>query len=576
MVSPWLVFRTVRDLRFSQWFWRLRRKLEPWFSAPLSAPPPDALTLDPVVLPTVPLAHDFLGTNPGIVRDLSQGLFTFLNQSKKLGFPHPDWLLGPRREDRLWAVTLHYHSWAYPLARQAPELFIPLVSDWIERCDLGQPGASALAWNPYAVATRVGWWCRCYAALGPAFWRGHPDFQKLFLTSLWRQADFLSRNVEWDLRANHLIRDGLGLAWAGRFFSPVNDPRPKKWTEQAERLLKDQAREQVLADGGHFERSPMYHLQVMEDLLQAACLSTHGGYREGLRAVWRRMADAAGWVRHPDGTFPLLNDAALNGAPDPAQAIQAGADLLGSPLDETLRQGLRYFPRTGLVVWQGERFSVFFDVGPLGPDEQPGHGHADNLTLELSWRGQRLFVDPGTYAYDEDGRRASDRSTLSHNTVAIDGKDSSEVWKIFRVGRRAKPLGVEVNSSLNGFQAKGAHQGYDFLPGKPRHSREMELDGKSFRITDRLTGRGNHSLSGGFLLAPGWEARVEADGWRISQKNNILFMGLRAPSGLKWAVEKAPYHPQFGQELTVLRLTWNWTGPIPFSVEFTFEDEADL
>jgi uncharacterized heparinase superfamily protein len=320
----------------------------------------------------------------------------------------------------------------------------------------------------------------------------------------------------------------------------------------------------------------MYHLQVMEDLLQAACLSSDAGYQEELRAIWRRMADVAGWVRHPDGTIPLLNDAALNGARDPAQSLQAGAEVLGAPMDDVLRQGLWHFPRTGWVVWQGERFSVFFDVGPLGPDEQPGHGHADNLTLELSWRGQRLFVDPGTYTYDEDGRRALDRSTFSHNTVQIDRKDSSEVWKIFRVGRRAKPLGVEVDSSFNGFRAKGGHDGYDFLPGKPRHSREMELDGKNFRITDQITGRGNHSLSGGFLLAPGWEARVETDGWRISRKNNILFIRLRGPAGLKWATEEAAYHPEFGQELTVLRLAWSWAGPIPFRAEFTFEDEADL
>jgi uncharacterized heparinase superfamily protein len=528
-----------------------------------------AFAIDSPDLPGVPLPYNFVEAGSEAVQALSQGIFTFLNQTKKLGFPEPDWLLGQRREDRLWSVTLHYHEWAYSLARQAPVLFVTLISDWIKRCDLEQPGALALAWNPYAVATRIGWWCRCYTALGEKFWREHPDFKETFLTSLWRQADYLSRNVEWDLRANHVIRDGLGLAWAAQFFSRTEDPRPPKWSRQASEILRGQVHEQVLPDGGHYERSPMYHLQVMEDLLHGACLLVDQQLKEDIREVWEGMADFAAWARHPDGEIPLLNDAALNGARRTGEWLQEAAGVLNIPGGSEPRWGLQCFKDTGLVVWHGEPLSVFFDVGPLGPDEQPGHGHADNLTLELSWDKERLFVDPGVYAYDEDARRVSDRSTGSHNTVLVDGIDSSEVWKIFRVGRRAKPRNVDVTAIPGGFKARAGHDGYDHLSGKPCHFREIQLEKNAFKLTDQVTGSGEHHLSGGFLLAPSWEASAEEKGWKIRKKSKSLFFDLHGPPGLKWAVEKAFYHPEFGVEVSTQRFVWDWRGHVPFLVEFT-------
>jgi uncharacterized heparinase superfamily protein len=394
------------------------------------------------------------------------------------------------------------------------------------------------------------------------------------MESLWAQADYLSQNVEWDLRANHLLRDALGLAWAGRFFQEGGGLRAGKWLSQSSEIFQDQLGEQVLADGGFFERSPMYHLQVMDDLLQAFFLLEDRTLRGRIRETWGRMGEFAAWARHPDGGIPLLNDSAFNGARVPGQMLAEGGTMLGLSLEAGLRRGLRHFEDTGLVVWRGESCSVFFDVGPLGPDEQPGHGHADNLTFELSWGGERLFVDPGTYAYDEDERRVRDRSTASHNTLQVDGMDSSEVWKIFRVGRRARPRGAEVTGLPDGFKARAGHDGFGRLPGKPCHFREIKLEKNLFKLTDQVPGSGEHSLSGGFLLAPGWEGSAGEQGWEIKGKNQALFFHLQGPSGLKWSVEKALYHPQFGVEVPVSRLVWEWKGPLPFSAEFSLSDRG--
>ncbi len=510
-------------------------------------------------------------TDQKLVHQLSQGTFEHLNQVRELGRP-VDWLLGPVDRDRLWTVTLHYHRWAFELAQRAVRndelgkqtsgLLIELVSDWIARCDVSTSGSRSLAWNAYATATRIGWWVRSALLLGEEWWRRQSDFQARFLASLWKQVGYLANHLEWDLRGNHLVRDALGLAWAGRFFDA---PEAKKWLVLATDLAADQCREQVLADGGHFERSAMYHLHVMEDLCLLLELIEDAAVKRQLRSALAGMAEFARWTRHPDGAIPLLNDAALEEDFSPDRVL-GPAVKSGVSLDASRAKGGRHFADTGLAIWHGKPWTVFFDVGPLGPEYQPGHGHADNLTLECSYGGTPVFVDPGTHSYDRDARRAYDRSTAAHNTVCVDRSDSSEVWHIFRVGRRAKPVGVDVKANSEAFDASAAHDGYAQL-GVIHYRRVQVTEGGALAILDRLEGRGSHHFEGGWLLAPEWTAAVCDFGWELSQKNHVLHVTLRGPGGLQRSVTSRWWHPRFGIELHTPRLLWEWHGELPFEVQ---------
>jgi uncharacterized heparinase superfamily protein len=504
---------------------------------------------------------------------LARGEFLHLNQSRLLGISPTDWQLGRVDQDRLWVVTLHYHEWAFSLAEiaasgsprseQAADLFRALIGDWIARCALDVPGARTLAWNAYAIATRMAWWIRSYQVL-VANRRGlNPRFQEELLTSLWQQADFLANHLEWDLRANHLLRDAVGLAWAGRFFQ---EDRAERWLARATRLGLEQGAEQVLADGGHFERSPMYHLQVMEELVRLIHLVSDEDARTALRTIWNRMAEWTAWMRHPDGRIPLFNDAAFNGACAPEAMLGLGKSL-GLAVDTRPRRGCRHLTDTGMVVWQGDPWSVFFDVGPIGPDYQPGHAHADTLTLEASYKGVRLFVDPGAYAYDNDARRRYDRSTAAHNTVCIDGQDSSEVWHIFRVGRRAYPCAVRVDCVDGGLQAEASHDGYNHLPGRPRHARRVLVtsDGE-LTLIDDVEGKGSHALSAGLLLSPDWSMKPTGGGWVLHNGPRRVRIVVDGPVGLQLAAQPSTYHPEYGRELNATRLLWQYTGALPVQV----------
>jgi uncharacterized heparinase superfamily protein len=572
--------RTVAHLRPSQIYWRGRyalRRRSPFRSGGQSTliGPAECLgeslcraqEQDFAWAPRAESAADELA----IVQRLSQGVFRHLNEERQLGRP-AEWALGPCDRGRLWTVTLHYHRWAWELAMiagaqglhaaRAYELFRELVGDWIERCDLSRPGARHLAWNSYAIATRIQWWTLAALQLGTK-WGADPQFEAAFCQSLSRQTDHLARNIEWDLRGNHLVRDGVGLAFAGRLLTFLNHPNAKRYLRTATRLAADQAEEQVLRDGGHFERSPMYHAHVMHDFAMLAEMSDDAGVRERLLAVVDRMDEFATWMRHPDGGLVLFNDAALDEEPPPLHTVR--------PRFATEPHGGRHFGETGFVVWRGTKWDLFFDVGPIGPDYQPGHGHADNLTIECSYAGQRLFVDPGTHSYDRDERRKYDRSTAAHNTVCVEAIDSSEVWHIFRVGRRARPIDVHVHVDATHFDASAAHDGYAHL-GDVIHRRRVRLaDDEILSVTDGLTGRGPHQLEGGWLLAPGWTAKPAASGWLLSREDqsSSLTVSLNGSEDLRLDIETRSWHPRFGVEIPTTRLVWRWEGSLPFELTTT-------
>lgn len=583
--------RTVRHLRPDQVLWRLRyaaerrRNLRRGCGGTRWAWTGDAPPLVRSGLPELPCPRAPGPRGAKAVEMLTAGVVEHLNQVSEIGRETPDWRLGERAADRLWTVTLHYHAWAYSLAeaaagrsgsatdvaRRAAALFRHYVGDWVERCGLERPGSSALAWNSYAVATRLGWWIRSFLVARDEVFAGFPEFEDSFLRSSWQQAAYLADHLEWDVRANHLVRDLAGLALAGRFFGGES---ARRWLRTAGDLAVKHGTRQVLADGGHFERSPKYHLDVMEDLLQIAVLAEEDAVRAKLGGAWAAMAEWVAWMRHPDGATAHLNDGAVVSADDVEAHLRSG-HRLGVRIDPGMRQGGRHFFETGLVVWHGEPWTIFFDVGPPGPEEQPGHSHADNLTLECSFQGRRLIVDPGTFGYDADEVRRYDRSTDAHNTVAVDGQNSSEIWHIFRMGRRASPREVVVEVDEDGFRAQASHDGYDHLPGRPRHVRAVSLRASDgvLNLTDELQGTGSHRLRSGLLIEPSWKVREVSGGWAVSAADCRVSVILEGPDRLQRFVEVRRYHPDYGVERKATRLGWRWRGDLPCRVRLTLAAE---
>ena len=101
------------------------------------------------------------------------------------------------------------------------------------------------------------------------------------------------------------------------------------------------------------------------------------------------------------------------------------------------RFALSAYPDSGYFVLDQPLGRLIADFGAPGLSENPGHQHAGIFSYEVSTAAGRLIVDRGTSTYAEGPEREALRGTGAHNTVRIDGTDQFELWKSFRVGRRA-------------------------------------------------------------------------------------------------------------------------------------------
>ncbi|KQC36346.1 heparinase II/III family protein [Frankia sp. ACN1ag] len=472
------------------------------------------------------------------VDELALGRLTLLGHARPLGHPDPlshtdppdpvrDVDDDPARWDweqagapLLWRYHLHYWDWAWALTPGGDReraLFARLYLGWRAAVTVGHP----VAWSPYVASLRA--WTLC--ALGPTLARDTPA-RDVLRADLGVHRSFLRIHLETDVGGNHLLKNHKALI---ALAVAADDPSGlRHWVDQ----LVRETRRQVLGDGGHYERSPSYHCQVLADLDDVAGLLAAGGWAvpiELLDAI-TRMRAWLGAVLGPDGTVPLLNDG-FPVRPDllrrllpsvPAQPPPPGPEVnppagVTSPAGAHGRTGVPaatgaggpgragglLLADSGLAALTAGSWHLLADVGLPCPDDLPAHAHADTLGFLLWLDGRPLLVDVGTSTYAPGQRRDAERGSAAHNTVTVDGADSTEVWGAFRAGRRARPTLVTMRHRDEVATLTAGHDGYRHLPGRPIHWRTWRLDADGLTVSDRISGGGRHRLAVLFHFAPG-------------------------------------------------------------------------
>lgn len=457
--------------------------------------------------------------------------FRFLGVEREIAVAG-DW--NRRDWPKLWLYNAHYFDDL--VADGADERLgrhRALMARWIAQ----NPPASGNGWEPYPLSLRIVNWIK-WALAGHAL-------DAAAVRSLAVQIRHLRRRLEIHLQGNHLWANAKALVFAGTFFS---GPEGDAWRRKGLALLGREIGEQILADGGHFERSPMYHCIVLEDVLDLVQLAVvfPGVFADADSTRWREVAARMlRWLRvmsHPDGGIAMFNDAALGIAPT-LTALQRYARVLGIACDEAPLQALEALPDSGYVRMEVGPAVLFADVGDIGPDYLPGHAHADTLSFELSLHGRRVLVNGGTSTYEPGALRLRQRGTAMHNTVVVDGQDSSEVWGGFRAARRARPRDVAWRVHEGIVELSAAHDGYRRLPGRVVHRREWRLMAGQLDIVDSLEGRFDQAralyrFAPGFTAVPAQPAAVANDGLQVSWIAQGAVVSL-APEA---------WYPRFGEQ----------------------------
>lgn len=440
----------------------------------------------------------------------------------------------------LWRYNLHYFD---DLNAAQAEARRSWHEEALARWARDNPPGEGAGWDPYPTSLRVVNWIKWHLAGGRS--DALPE-------SLALQARHLERRLEYHLLGNHLLANAKALVFAGLFFA---GPEARRWLERGSALLRREIEEQVLGDGGHFERSTMYHALVLEDLLDL--LNVLAAFPEAadralvdrLAEAARRMADWLVAMSHPDGEIAFFNDAALGIAPAPSLILRYGAALgIWGDVPVMSVPGLTHLRESGYARAEVGNAVLLVDAAPVGPDYLPGHAHADTLSFEWSVFGQRVVVNGGTSTYARGEVRGSERGTAAHSTVVVDGADSSEVWASFRVARRARPLEFEAAGSPEGVRIACAHDGYRRLGGDAIHRRSWHLQPGALVIEDLVRGRYASAVAR-FHLHPSVSCAIDeaarSGRLRLADGREIRW----SAQGGAARVERSFHAPEFGRRL---------------------------
>ncbi len=456
---------------------------------------------------------------------------------------------GPSKA-KLWRYNQHYFDDLNAMgAQERLAWHLSLLASWRE----GNPPGLGSGWEPYPTSLRIVNWIKWALATG------HADTD--FLDSLALQTRWLARRLETHLLGNHLFVNAKALVFAGTFF---DGEEAREWHRIGVRLLQQEIQEQILGDGGQFERSPMYHALALEDMLDL--LNLQRASKSGVR---RTPIDATNWdgrlvermwrwlhlMSHADGAPTLFNDCASGIAPSLAELDAYAANLgLAAPSQP---ESVEQLADSGYIRLQAGAAVAWFDAAPVGPDYLPAHAHADTLSLELTLENQRVLVNSGTSVYAEGPERQRQRGTAAHNTVVIDQRDSSEVWGSFRVARRARPLAIQVVARDNELTASAAHDGYRHLPGCPTHHRSLRLSQDGCVIEDRIEGRWRSAASR-WHFHPDVLVSLNPDGQSgVAQYPGGRQLTWRVQGG-RARIEDSTWHPAFGLSMANQCLHVDW------------------
>ena len=213
---------------------------------------------------------------------------------------------------RLWGYNLNYFEFLNQEVISVEE-GMRLIRDFIQHFPKANMGV-----EPYPLSLRSVNWIR--------FLSSHNIEEVDIDTTLYTQLNLLIGKLEYHLLGNHLLENGFALLFGAYYF---ND---SAFYKKAKSILVPELREQVLEDGGHFERSPMYHCIMLYRVLDCYNL-VHSNtlFRRELEVFLREKAEAMlGWLKeiiYRDGKMPLLNDAAFGIAPLAKDLMEYGQRL---------------------------------------------------------------------------------------------------------------------------------------------------------------------------------------------------------------------------------------------------------
>lgn len=491
MKTAFLYFHTIIHLRPIQIYYRIFYKLRAIFRRIIGFKYPQFISAQSYLIilkPSILSNKSYFSEENG---------FCFLNQSQVFKPNQINWD-DEQTFGKLWTYNLNYFEFLNQ--ENLPKTQgIALIWEYIQACPNLKTGL-----EPHPTSLRSINWIK--------FLSKYQVQDSKIDGFLMAQYVRLTDSLEYHLMGNHLLENAFSLLFGAYYF------RNDQLLKIANKILKIELSEQFLNDGGHFERSPMYHQIMLFRMLDCWNLMKNNStfrpiieHEISLNLI-EKLLSFLQTITFKNGDIPLVNDAAINVSPNSKQLTEY-ANLLNIKGSKIKLSG------SGYRNFNKSNYELLVDVGNIAPDYLPGHAHSDTLNFILYVNQKPFIVDTGISTYQNNEIRQLERSTLAHNTVQVDGFEQSEIWSSFRVGRRAKAKILLENEH----QITAMHNGYKRYG--IIHKRTFMTDNQCITIQDELMGETKYSQKAYLHFHPNVELKIEEN---IIKTNlgNITFENL--------------------------------------------------
>lgn len=435
------------------------------------------------------------------------------------------------RFNQVYALVRAY---AFQRDERYPEAFWTLVEDWARK-------------NPPQRGPN--WMCGQETSLRLLAWTfGLYAFREADSTTAERvarlaqlvaaQADRVYGNIDYAIstRGNHAVSEAFGLWLAGTLFPELK--QAEKYRSTGCRLLEREAEIHIFHDGTYSMYSLNYHRFILHVYFLAMRLGelNQDRFSDALyQSISKSLDFMAQLIEPSSGEMPVYgsNDGALVCPLDTCDftdyrpTLQAGWFLVhgkrlfeagawdetlfwlwGGRLKSPLRGGESHVVTTSVVSTAGRLKSslhgqdnynfpdggvhILRDAESVAfircTDFRERPSHADQLHVDLWWRGKNIVCDAGTFLYNGQGLWQNGLAhTAAHNTVTVDSADQMTWLSRFTWGEWARGRVLQTNE--RGWQ--GEHDGYARLG--VRHVRSVLMLGDArWLVVDHLFARQPH------------------------------------------------------------------------------------
>jgi len=335
-------------------------------------------------------------------------------------------------------------------------------------------------------------------------------FRALLTGSLYRQAAHLGRALPDGLYGAGLLKAVIALMLSGLML-----PRGERLLVKGRKIFGREFPRQMLADGGHVERSPQLMLELLIHLIDLRDVFTAARrpLPDGLQITIETMASVVLMLCHGDGQPARFNDTAEL---DP-RLVAAALRRTGGRL-----RPLNQLPMTGFQRMECGRTVVLVDCGAPPRHGLDTHAHAGTLAFELSIDGDPLIVNCGAHPWSREWQQVQ-RTSAAHSTMIVDNVNSSMLLPPRKaIGGGIRMGGIALKPDIvtsrreetNGqIWLDLSHNGYDEGFGLI-HRRRLYLsaNGEDFMGEDHLVGKGGNSFALRFHLHPQVQVSITQNG----------------------------------------------------------------